>query len=144
MHSPSTTRTDSTSRTPAAIADRVQDLVANPATGTCVGATLCLLAVRRVRGLDLLLGAVGAGLLYRSLDRRRQERAGESGRSVARSGQGLAPTPADRHTPATPAGSTSATPALDGVDEASEDSFPGSDPPAFTGTSASRAVAIEH
>ena len=136
MHSPSTTRTDSTSRTPAAIADRVQDLVTNPATGACLGATLCLLAVRRVRGLDLLLGAVGAGLLYRSLDRRRRERAGESGRSVARSGQGLAPTPADRH--------TSATPAADEVDEASEESFPGSDPPAFTGTSASRAVPVKH
>ena len=130
MHSPAT-KSDLQCRTPAAVADRLQDLVASPAAGACLGATLCLLAMRRVRGLDLLLGAAGAGLLYRALSQRGRERGGETrGRSV-RPGQGLARTD---HSP-------SVTPAADEVDEASEASFPGSDPPAFTGTSASRAGA---
>ena len=75
------------SRTPAAIADRVQDMVSNPTAGACLGATLCLLALRRIRGLDLLVGAAGAGLLYRSLSRRVTERSAGACQSEARAAQ---------------------------------------------------------
>jgi hypothetical protein len=124
------------SRTTAAIADRIQDIVSNPAAGACLGATLCLLALRRIRGLDLVVGAAGAGLLYQSLSRRVTQRAAEACHSAARAPQQIGPSRTSRPVPAAPA--------ADEVDEASEESFPGSDPPAFTGTSASRAVPIKH